>query len=115
MASTRNKNTLGNYQLETTSNDIQSRFWTNYGTPTQSFHPGDGLLGAKTSRIELAANACDIESSLFGIGSTNLVQPRPNIYPQLNTLKSLSIIDKVAVVASEPIHVSTTYRPMILR
>jgi hypothetical protein len=117
MASTRNKNTLGNYQMERTGVENHTNYWTNavFSVPVQTFHPGDGLLAAKTARNELSSNACDIESSLFGIGSTDLVNPRPNIYPELNTLKSLSIIDKAKTVVVEPTKVNTGNRPMILR
>lgn len=114
MASTRNKNTLGNYRLEDAGNQAQAGFWVQYGTPTQTFHPGDGLLAAKTARNELSANACDIESSLFGIGSTNLVEARANIVPQLNTMKSLSIYEKAKVVVEQPMKVATMNRPLFL-
>ena len=35
----------------------------------------------------LSNNAADIESSLFGIGSTNLVEKKPDVNPSINKLK----------------------------
>jgi hypothetical protein len=156
MASTRNKNTNGNFELENRANlgqmeynidqgcgipyksyfadqlhtrgdflllnrdnDIHSSYvqYHGYCIPYKSFHPGDGLLGAKTAREVMAFNACDIESKLFGIGTTNLVKPLPEIQPKFNDvdanlreLQSLSIIDRVELVMPEPLNVSKTER-----
>ena len=158
MASTRNKNTNGNFELENRANlgqmfynidqgcgipyksyfadqlhtrgdflllnrdnDIHSSYvqYHGYCIPYKSFHPGDGLLGAKTAREVMAFNACDIESKLFGIGSTNLVKPLPEIQPKFNDvdanlreLQSLSIIDRVELVMPEPLNISYTERYM---
>jgi hypothetical protein len=158
MASTRNKNTNGNFELENRANlgqmfynidqgcgipyksyfadqlhtrgdflllnrdnDIHSSYvqYHGYCIPYKSFHPGDGLLGAKTAREVMAFNACDIESKLFGIGSTNLVKPLPEIQPKFNDvdanlreLQSLSIIDRVELVMPEPLNISNTERYM---
>lgn len=105
MSSTRNKNTEGNYQLEQRKNVNQSDYSTYipYGLPNVSYHPGDGILGAKTSRDELSYNACDIESKLFGIGSTNLETPQPLLYPKLRELNSLNIYEKQNIILPEPL------------
>ena len=71
-------------------------------------------MPAKTSRDILASNACDVESNLFGIGSTNLENPMPNFNPQLKEIKSLSIIDKPTVFVVEPRHIDDKQRPYIL-
>jgi len=104
MSSTRNKNTEGNYQLEQRENSNNCHYSTYipYALPGVSYHPGDGLLGAKTSRNELSYNACDIESKLFGIGSTNLESPQPLLYPKLRELKSLNMYEKQSIVIPEP-------------
>lgn len=116
MASTRNRNTPGNYKLEKDMNINQCKFNTYepYGTPKISYHPGDGLMPAKTSRDILASNACDVESNLFGIGSTNLEKPMPNFNPQLKEIKSLSVIDKPTVFVVEPRAIDDKQRPYIL-
>ena len=156
MASTRNKNTNGNFELENRANlgqmlynidqgcgipyksyfadqlhtrgdflllnrdnDVHSSYvqYHGYCIPYKSFHPGNGLLGAKTAREVMAFNACDIESKLFGIGTTNLVKPLPEIQPRfkdvdanLRELQSLSIIDRVELVMPEPLKVSNNER-----
>ena len=116
MASTRNKNTPGDYRLEKDSILIQREYRTNpvFSVPTQSYHPGNGLLGAKTSRDVMASNACDIESSLFGIGANNLENPRPANVPDLHTLKSLSIMDRIPIIQPSPLVISRANRPMYL-
>jgi hypothetical protein len=116
MASTRNKNTPGDYKMATGSDNNRVAYLENpmYGAPTQSFLPGFGLLGSKIAPSHLASNACDIESSLFGIGSTNLVQAQPIVVPQLKSLASLAIADRPALVMPRPLNVSQTERPMFL-
>jgi hypothetical protein len=115
MASTRDKNAPGNYKMEKQGNNTRIDYQVNeYGRPTQSYHPGDGLLAAKTSRLELSKNACDIESQLFGIRSSDLENLRPLIQPEFKQLKSLSIIDKAEVILPEPAKVSKIDRPLYL-
>ena len=112
MASTRNKNTSGDYQLE------QSAYIHRYlniidpvkQTPIQKIFPGNGLLQGKVASRDLANNYTDIESVLFGIGSTNLVQPLPNIVPEIYHLPSLNIIDKTPMIVPEPVYVNTKQR-----
>jgi hypothetical protein len=116
MASTRNRNTPGDYKMAVSSDTNRCAYLENplYGAPTQSFLPGHGLLGSKIAPSHLSSNACDIESSLFGIGSTNLVQQLPNIVPQINSLKSLSIADKPVLVLPRPLDISQHNRPLFL-
>jgi hypothetical protein len=116
MASTRNCNTPGDYNLEQKA-DAQSGAYLSYGSygvPTSNYHPGDGLLGARTCRNVLDSNACDVESTLFGIGANNLVTPRAAATPQPKVLKSLSIMDKTPLVMPKPLEVSDKNRPMYL-
>lgn len=112
MASTRDRNTAGNYRMEQSANTGFCG-WNTKLHETTAYHPGDGLGPARTTRTALASNACDIESQLFGIGSTNLENPQPIVMPQLTQLKSLSIYDKPKVMLPEPLNVSSVNRPMI--
>jgi hypothetical protein len=114
MASTRNKNTPGDYKMAIVSDKNRCGYLENkfYGAPSQSFLPGFGLLGSKIAPSHLSSNSCDIESSLFGIGSTNLVQPQPNVAPQLKSLSSLAITERPVLVMPRPIDISQTERPM---
>ena len=113
MTSTRDRNTPGNYRMEQDRN-IALVEWNVASYETVGYYPGDGLGPARTTRTALATNACDIESQLFGIGSTNLENPRPIVVPQLKQLKSLTIYDKMKVLLPEPLNVNPVNRPMIL-
>ena len=115
MASTRDKNAPGNYKLEQAGNKFGSNYSVSeFGRPSVSYHPGAGLLPAKTSRTELANNACDIESMLFGIGSNDLVNTRPTIQPALKPMKSLDMYVRPALILPEPVSVSSVNRPLFL-
>ncbi len=85
MASTRNKNCPGDYDLQQRayrqSFERMSFDHSSFvGHPTQSYMPGQGLVGGKIAPRILAQNFSDVESDLFGIGATNLVEG-PRILP----------------------------------
>jgi hypothetical protein len=118
MASTSNKNTPGNYKHEQRINDNISTYSTYlYSAPAQAYTshlPGDGLLPGKIARSQLCNNYCDVESQLFGIGSTNLVNPTTPVQPELRSLQSLSVIDRLPVLLPEPLKVEKNQRPYFL-
>lgn len=114
MSSTRNKNTQGDYFLE------QARFhdhlsynqYQGHGVNDTTYLPDQGLLAGKLHGSLLSHNNHDIESYLYGIGSTNLVSLAPHeITPQLKTLKHLSVSDKLYFVMPEPLVVKKHERP----
>ena len=113
MASTRNKNTPGDYELEIKGKIIQADYKTYepYGAPTQTAWAGDGLLCGKVGSSKLSNNYCDIESNLFGIGANNLVSPMAELAPQINQLQSLNIIDRPKVQLPEAFTQNTLARP----
>ena len=87
MASTRNRNTPGNYNLEQTEYR-QSENYTlyansQYGAAYNTRLPGNGLMPAQIPWNKMSYNAPDIESFLLGINSTNLVNPAPCFVPEL--------------------------------
>jgi len=114
MASTRNKNTPGNYQLEQLAFNKQVDYSTYInaaqGIPLQTNYPGDGLCGASIPYTELSKNAVDIHSYLLGINSTNLVSPEPKLEPQLTPIKTLSIINRIPVFIPPPLIVEPNQR-----
>jgi hypothetical protein len=118
MSSTRNKNTPGNYSLEQLSNNAGSKYSTfensAYGKPVETHLPGDGLLPGRIAPTNLAYNACDIESQLFGIGSTNLVSPARPVNPDFKTVQSLNMIDKLPVLVPEPLVIDRNQRPYFM-
>jgi hypothetical protein len=112
MTSTRNKNTQGNFDQEFNSNKqlfhtvvSKSRIYK------ESYLPGEGLLMGTYPLNIMANNQVDIESSIFGIGSTNLIQPKSNIIKlhDLRRLDSLNVCQKTPVVMPEPLVVRDTY------
>jgi len=104
MASTRNRNTPGNYCLEQREYK-QSENYTlypnsQYGAAYNTRLPGNGLLPAQIPWNKLSYNAADTESFLFGINSTNLVK-----------LDSSNIYEKKPTFIPEPLVIEKNQRP----
>ena len=119
MASTRSRNTAGDYESEQRSY-TQNLAYMSYETanyygvaPTTHF-AGDGLVGMRAAHRVLANNYCDIESQLFGIGSTNLVSPNAPVQPDIHHLKSLNIFDKPELIMPSPFLPQANQRPLYL-
>lgn len=75
MASTRNKNTAGNYALEMQQNMESSQYSLKNNYVAQPIRlAGYGFLQGHLPQTSLSKNSVDIESFLFGINSTNLAQ-----------------------------------------
>jgi len=115
MASTRNINTPGNYCLE----EKQYKHFENYTLYPNSQYsaaydtklPGTGLLPAQIPWNKLSYNAPDIESFLFGINSTNLVNPAPCLVPELAKINSANIYKKQTTYIPEPLVIEKNQRP----
>lgn len=117
MASTRNRNTPGDYKLEKNAYQKTCNYNTyeSYGVPTASYYPGIGIAGSKIAKTELSHNSCDIESNLFGIGLNNLETPQPIYIPSLKTLQNLDFADRVPFYMPKPLSVDTSIqRPLYL-
>jgi hypothetical protein len=115
MASTRNINTPGNYNLEQREFK-QSEIYTlypnsQYGAAYNTRLPGNGLLPAQIPWNKMSYNAPDIESFLLGINSTNLVNPAPCFVPELANLDSTNIYEKGPVFIPEPLVIEKNQRP----
>lgn len=115
MASTRNTNTPGNYCLEQRQYN-QSENYTlypnsQYGAAYNTRLPGTGLLPAQIPWNKLSYNASDTESFLFGINSTNLVNPAPCFVPEITQLSSANIYEKGTVFIPEPLVIEKNQRP----
>jgi hypothetical protein len=116
MASTRNKNTRGDYTLEQLqhSRTFDNLTYTHCGVPSQTHLPGNGLLPGRVGSENLSFNSADIESHLRGIGSTNLVENKAPIEPRIKTLNSLNICDTMKVQVPEPLVIEHGQRPLYL-
>jgi hypothetical protein len=112
MASTRNNNMKTEYTLQQIgySNVLERNMYkhSTYGNPT---NPGLPLAGSAPpshmSRCLLSNNSIDIESRLFGIGSSNLVKSPPKVVPQLNKLKDIQFFKRPNIIVPRDIYIST--------
>jgi hypothetical protein len=115
MASTRNKNTQGNYSLEKIQYQQSGNYTlyanSQYGSAYNTRLPGNGLLPAQIPWNKLSYNAPDTESFLFGINSTNLVNPAPCFVPEITKLDSANIFDKASILMPEPLVMEKKQRP----
>ena len=115
MASTRNKNTPGNYCLDQRQYTDSAKYTTYvnsaYGNAYDTKLPGNGMNPAQIPWNKMSSNAPDIESFLFGINSTNLVNPAPCFTPELINLSSANIYDKPSVYIPQPLVVENNQRP----
>ena len=115
MASTRSKNTPGNYCLEQkqfhqSCNYLLNPYSSsgiNYDTKLAGFGFNPGNMPAST----LSKNYISIESGLFGIGSTNLVNPSAPIVPDCKHLKSVNLIEQQPTYIPKPLYVEPNQRP----
>lgn len=119
MASSRNKNTFGDYNAEQLDykRSFQHRTYIHgpNGVPVKTFLPGNGLLPGRSPLTEFSYNspttARDIESFLYGINSTNLVNPQENITFQLKKLPTLDLYETPKTIMPDPLIVERNQRP----
>ena len=95
MASTQNKNTKSDYCYQ--QRDFRGIFnhvsYVNSqnGRAYTDALPDVGYMPSHMSRESFSKNSVDIESALFGINSTNLVDPQAPVVPQLKELPYCSL------------------------
>ena len=115
MASTRNKNTPGNYCLEQRQN-VAIESWELYTNGANGYAydtklPGNGLNPGQFPWSKLSHNPADIESFLFGINSTNLVKPEGPLTPELICLNSANLYKKPDIIMPVPLVIPKNQRP----
>jgi hypothetical protein len=118
MASTRNKNTPGNYCLEQRQSTGPEK-WSLYKNGANGYAydtklAGNGLIQGQMPWTTLSHNPADIESFLFGINSTNLVNPAPPLTPELKCLQSANVFNKQPVYMPIPFVSMKGQRPFPL-
>ena len=115
MASTRNRNTPGNYSLEQKEYKHFENYTlypnSQYGAAYNTRLPGNGLNPAQIPGNKMSYNAPDIESFLLGINSTNLVNPAPCFVPELRNIDSTNIFEKDPTLIPEPLVIEKNQRP----
>lgn len=116
MASTRNKNTPINYNLEQGAyrSYRQQLLYPNAanGQAYTTQFAGNGLLQGPMPWNTLSHNAADVESFLFGIDSSNLVNPKGPFVPEIAHLSSAHIYEKQSVYMPDPLVVEKFQRPL---
>ena len=116
MASTRNKNTPGNYCLEQKEYKGSSNYTlypnSQYGAAYNTQFAGNGLNPGQIPWNKLSYNAADTESFLFGVNSTNLVNPAAIFVPEIVKIGSVNIYEKEPVFMPEPLVIQKNQRPL---
>lgn len=117
MASTRNKNTRSDYCIEQRTQH-RAREYAGYehgcaGRAYENALPYEsvGILPSRMSREAFSHNSVDIESALYGINSTNLVEQQAPVNPQLKQLPEVKYYDRMAFFMPEPLVVEKYNRP----
>ena len=116
MTSTRNNNTKSDYCLQ--QRQFQNNLGYNmyehsqWGTPTVTAFTAAGSAPPSLMwRTALSANPIEIESALFGIGSTNLVTPQKPVCPKLKQLPTIHFFERNKLVMPEPFILDQNERP----
>ena len=113
MSSTNLKNACGMYKLEQSiNNNIENqKLYKGQSVPRYPKFANLGInsrtgIGGYYNNV-LSNNTTDIESSLYGIGSSNLVEKKDPVIPQLNKLEAAVFFDPKI-----PLHVPN---PLVVR
>ena len=116
MASARSKNTPGNYKLEQSINKLSSKYdfykYSQHGPAYQPTIPGIGFFPSAMSREALSSNPIEIESALFGINSTNLVDPKPDTIAHLKTIPRKDFFNRTSMIMPDKLVVENNQRPL---
>ena len=116
MASTRNKNSQHDYNLEQKENGdiLSNRTFELRRTAYHTALPCAGINVGHMPNNVLSCNPTATESHLYGIGSTNLVNPkRGGFTPRIRKLPSVSFFDRMQTYLPEPLVVEDNQRPII--
>ncbi len=115
MSSTRNKNTPNDYCLQQDIYGNSLKYneykYASTGRAYDNAIPCVGITPSHMPREAFSHNSVEIESSLFGINSTNLVNPQAPIHPQLKQLPEKSFFERLPMYMPEPLVVERNQRP----
>jgi len=115
MASTKNRNTQSDYKLEQlqNTNHLENNLYLHSasGRPNSECFP-ELYNPSKLSRDALCNNAIDVESTLRGIGASNMVNACTPPTPSLRNLDFKAFFDRQqAVVMPYPLIFENNQRP----
>ena len=103
MASTRNNNTMSDYKLQQYQFD-RLRDYTitpDNDTIIKVKYPEFGVNYQSAPVVQLSSNSTDLESELFGIGSTNLVKPKQPVVKEINTISKVKFVDRLKPIVTD--------------
>lgn len=115
MASTCNKNSPADYCLEQRQNNqiCDDRTYKYRRIAYNSAIPCVGVNVGGMPNTTLSYNPTNIESSLYGIGSTNLVTHKPAVVPELKKLPNVAFFTRPHVLLPNPLVIEKNQRPVI--
>lgn len=115
MSSTRNLNTITDYEVVKNQNAKMQdyRLYNGFGVNERPAFLTRGANPAMHSE-HLTANAVDVESMLRGIRSTNLEGPSFKVEPRYFGIDELSYFEPVPMIVPPSYQHSTTERPNYL-
>jgi len=119
MTSTRNINTSGDYKLQQSAfNRNMDEVLYKFGSNGPAYNPALPCGGSAPPSMmmwdTLSHNPVEIESSLFGINSNNLVNPQPDIQPQLKSLRNVQFFKRPTLVIPKKLVIPTNQRAEFL-
>ena len=116
MASTRNINMKNEYCLEQRMNSeiCKDRTYDLRRNAYVNALPCFGINVGHMPNYALSYNATDIESNLYGVGSTNLVKPNREFTPRLKKLPGVTFFDRPETLLPEPMVIEKNQRPKYL-
>lgn len=116
MASTSLRNLPGQYCKERNSNHQNSDYsvYENNKIPNSlpDFGINAGNMAGGYSQNVLSNNTADLESYLFGIGTSNLVKTFKTPNPRLNKLDNLKFFSKPGLSMPTPLVIENRQRPI---
>jgi hypothetical protein len=116
MASTRNINSKNNYKIEQNKFSLAQNYNgyenSQWGSAYNTLLPGFGSNPVQLPREKLARDAIKVESDLFGIGATNLVNPTVQSKPQEIFMRNVTFFDRLPFINAEPLVIEKDQRPL---
>ena len=116
MASTQNRNMHTEYTLEQKQNKqiVDDRTSELRQTAYNTALPCVGVNVGAMPKSVLSFNSTNIESNLYGIGSTNLVSKRKEFTPRIKKLPTVAFFKRPDLLIPEPLVIQRNQRPKIL-
>jgi len=117
MTSTRDKNSKENYRLEQRGMQYIRKNLTFINCPNgHAYKPAitESFSASRMPADNLSYNPTDIESSLLGINSNNLVNYNLPVHPQFKQTPFLSFYEQPKLVMPKTVRIPNSDRPTII-